>query len=155
MFIPQAGLGVPGLTVRDHFRTLEAVYRTGRVSSAIEACGLGNLLDQRAMTLSHGEQLRLSLGLAYARRPAVLVADEPLVGLAPIDQEALGNLMRSMASEGAAVVTSGHDVSVLLEITDVVIWSVAGTTHHLGSPTEARAHEQFKRDYLGPRFATT
>jgi hypothetical protein len=31
---------------------------------------------------------------------------------------------------------------------------VAGTTHHLGTPREALAHEQFRREYLGPAFRT-
>ncbi len=90
-----------------------------------------------------------------ARRPKVLVADEPLVGLAPADQEALAAVLKTMAGDGTAVVTCGHDVPVLLSVSDVIIWSVAGTTHHLGTPAEALAHAQFTREYLGPRFDGT
>jgi ABC-type branched-subunit amino acid transport system ATPase component len=92
--------------------------------------------------------------LAFARSPRVLIADEPLVGLAPEDQEFFGSLLRRLAAQGTAVVTSGHDARVLLGVSDVIIWSVAGTTHHLGTPREALAHEQFRREYLGPAFRT-
>lgn len=94
------------------------------------------------------------LGLVLAVVVAgVILGDEPLVGLAPIDQERLGTLLRSVAEAGVAVVTSGHDTRALLEVSDSVIWSVAGTTHHLGSPADAVQHHQFVREYLGPGFA--
>ena len=83
----------------------------------------------------------------------MLVADEPLVGLTPIDQEMLGQALRRVAARGTAVVTSGHDARVLLDISDVILWSVAGTTHHIGSPSAALVHNQFRREYLGPAFA--
>jgi len=60
--------------------------------------------------------------------------------------------MRRLATRGTAVVTSGHDVRALLDISDVIIWSVGGTTHHLGTPSSALAHDQFRREYLGPRY---
>ncbi len=96
--------------------------------------------------------MHVSLALALARRPEVLIADEPLVGLQPTDQEALGISLRALAASGTAVVTSGHDARVLLGISDVILWSVAGTTHHIGSPSDALAHGQFRREYLGPGF---
>jgi ABC-type branched-subunit amino acid transport system ATPase component len=96
----------------------------------------------------------VSIALAIARRPTVLLADEPLVGLAPVDQEFLAGLLRAMANEGVAVVTTGHDTPVLLSASDVIVWSVAGTTHYLGSPADARRHHQFRREYLGPGFAS-
>jgi ABC-type multidrug transport system ATPase subunit len=151
MFLPQGRLAAPPFTVRDHFRALRATFPNDRTEAAIALTNLEELLDLKVATLSGGERARVSLGLAYARRPAVLLADEPLVGLAPVDQERLALLLKRMAAEGAAVVTSGHDVPVLLSVSDAVIWSVAGTTHFLGSPAEAYAHQQFNREYLGPR----
>ena len=109
-------------------------------------------MQQRVYSLSGGERVRVSIALALARMPSVLVADEPLVGLTPIDQETLGQALRRMAARGTAVVTSGHDARILLDISDVILWSVAGTTHHIGSPSEALAHDQFRREYLGPAF---
>lgn len=152
MFLPQTGLASPAYTVRDHLHALGAVFGSGGAGFAIETALLGGLLDRHVCELSGGERARVSVGLALARRPKVLIADEPLVGLAPVDQEALAAALKTMADDGTAVVTCGHDVPVLLSVSDVIIWSVAGSTHHLGTPAEALTHAQFRREYLGPRF---
>lgn len=152
MFLPQGRLLIPGASVADHFRAISVAFDGARVEKAVDAAGVGALMSQRAHTLSGGEKARVSLALAIARGPRVLLADEPLVGLAPVDQERIGGLLRGLAEDGVAVVTSGHDTPVLLTISDEIIWSAAGTTHHIGSPQNALRHEQFRREYLGPGF---
>jgi len=152
MYLPQEPLGVPAYRVRALFAAVERTYATGRAEEAVATARLDALLDQRVATLSRGERVRVSIGLALARRPSVLIADEPLVGLAPKDQESVGQLLRGLAAQDTAIVTSGHDTRALLSLSDIVIWSVAGTTHHLGSPADAIAHWQFRREYLGPGF---
>lgn len=152
MYLPQDQLVVPRCTVRDHFGALSAVFESSDVAGAVRTARLEGIMDQRIHSLSRGERIRVSIALALARRPVVLLADEPLVGLAPKDQKFFGGLLRRLAAEGAAVVTAGHDARILLSISDVILWSVAGTTHHLGSPSEALRHEQFRREYLGPGF---
>jgi len=152
MYLPQNRLVVPNYKVQAHFDALASVYGSRWVDQAIDMFGLSHLLEQRCGTLSRGERTRLSLALAFARRPKVLVADEPLVGLTPRDQERLGRKLVEIADLGVAVVTSGHDIRALFDISDAIIWSVAGTTHHLGDVTSALAHEQFRREYLGPAW---
>ncbi len=40
----------------------------------------------------------------------------------------------------------------MLEVADRVIWCTSGTTYELGTPDEARNHEQFRAGYLGTAF---
>ena len=155
MYVPQEQLVSPAYRVRDHLRALTTTFGSDGVDDAISEMRIDDLLDQSVRSLSGGERMRVSLALALARRPKVLIADEPLVGLAPRDQEALGRSLRTLASRGTAVITCGHDARALLHISDVILWSVAGTTHHIGTPAEALAHSQFRREYLGPHFSTT
>lgn len=155
MFLPQGHLVVRGYSVREHFTAVSKVFGHAGVDSAIETASVAELLDQQVKTLSGGEKARVSLALALARQPSVLLTDEPLVGLTPIDQERLGYVLRAVAALGVAVVTTGHDTRVLLEVSDQIIWCAAGTTHHIGSPTQAAAHDQFRREYLGPGSAET
>lgn len=152
MYVPQDQLVSPGYRVRDHFRALATTFGSDGVDGAISEMRIEGLLDLRARSLSGGERMRVSLGLALARAPKVLIIDEPLVGLSPHVQEALGISLRTLARKGTAVITSGHDARALLSISDVILWSVAGTTHHLGTPADALAHAQFRREYLGPGF---
>lgn len=154
MYLPQGGLAAPGFTVDAHFEALGRVYGRTWIDEAVDLVGVRGLLHQRCESLSGGEAARVSLGVAFARRPLVLLADEPLVGLTPKDQEILGTQLVEMARRGVAVVTSGHDVRALFDISDEIIWSVAGTTHHLGSVTDALNHDQFRREYLGPAWET-
>jgi lipopolysaccharide export system ATP-binding protein len=151
MYLPQEQLVMPTYRVRDHVHAVATTFGIDGIGLIMRESRIEGLLDQRVATLSRGERVRLSMALALLRRPTVLVADEPLVGLSPKDQESTGKALRRLAAEGTAVVTSGHDTRVLLSISDVIIWSVAGTTHSIGSPAEALRHAQFRREYLGPR----
>lgn len=119
------------------------------IDKAVAEMGLEELLDGRSDELSGGERRRAALAGALVREPACLLADEPFAGIAPKDQQMIGAALRGMAAAGTAIVLSGHDVEALLSVTDEVIWCVAGTTHGLGGPDEARAHSQFVKDYLG------
>ncbi|MEZ4414864.1 MAG: ATP-binding cassette domain-containing protein [Gemmatimonadota bacterium] len=152
MFVPQNRLAMPHYLALDQLQAVASRFGRTHVDQAIEVARLAPLLDRPVDTMSGGERARLSLGLAFVRQPRVLIADEPLVGLAPVEQEALAELLRTLAANGTAVVTSGHDARILLNASDVIIWSAAGTTHHLGSPSDALGHEQFRREYLGPAF---
>jgi ABC-type branched-subunit amino acid transport system ATPase component len=78
----------------------------------------------------------------------VLVADEPLRGLAPLDAQAVADYLGMLAAEGCAVLATGHEARALLDIADHVVWMTGGTTHHLGSRDAALAHDQFRESYL-------
>jgi ABC-type multidrug transport system ATPase subunit len=119
--------------------------------AAAEALGVAHCLDRPAHALSGGERRRAEVALAFARAPICLLLDEPYRGLAPMDAEALATAFRQLSAAGCAVVVTGHEVDTLLAGADRVVWCTAGTTHELGTPGEALAHFQFRREYLGPR----
>ena len=153
MYVPQEQLLSPRYSVRGHIEALAATFGTAGVDEAIAEMQLEDLLDQRVASLSGGERMRVSLALALARAPKVLLVDEPLVRLSPYHQEALANALRALATKGTAVITSGHEARILLGISDVILWCVDGTTHDLGTPADALAHDRFRHDYLGPGFS--
>src|ERR1035437_10333795 len=59
-------------------------------------------------------------------------------------------VFRDLASDGSAVVITGHEVPFLLDVAHHVSWCTSGTTYELGLPAEATRHEAFRREYLGP-----
>jgi ABC-type multidrug transport system ATPase subunit len=112
------------------------------------------LLDAKISRLSGGETRRVEVAVAFARRPVVLLFDEPLRGADPKLCEMLGSAMRELASNGTAVVVTGHEVGMLMPFLDTVVFMTSGTTYHLGSPDAAQGNEMFAREYLGlSRFA--
>jgi hypothetical protein len=60
-----------------------------------------------------------------------------------------------MASEGCAVVLTGHEVPTILDVADHVVWCTHGTTYELGPPAAARTHESFYREYLATSHSAT
>lgn len=154
-YIPQEQLLSSAFTVERHMRAVASRWagKDGdeRVEEVVEELELETVRSQPVPQLSGGERMRASLALGLIRRPRCLLVDEPLTGLAPMDQARVGGILRRMAAGGTAVVASGHDVGELMALSDRIIWCVAGTTHGLGTPEEAARHPQFVREYLGPR----
>jgi ABC-2 type transport system ATP-binding protein len=80
----------------------------GRVDEALATVQLELLADQVVGTLSGGEQARASLATALVGHPAVLVLDEPTVGLDPQLRRRLWATFRELADEGVALLISSH-----------------------------------------------
>jgi ABC-type multidrug transport system ATPase subunit len=148
-YSPQAGMLIPKFTLGAHLR-MWADRFGGNPEDAAARVAIDHVLDQRPDQVSGGEKKRAELALALLRRPRVLIADEPLAGLPPVDRVGLGGIVRELADAGAAILLTGHDAPDLFRIADLVTWMSAGTTHALGAPREALSHDQFVREYLGP-----
>lgn len=137
-------------TVRQHLDVVCRCFGTDEVEEAAEILGIAHVLDVRTYKLSGGERRRAELAMMLLRKPTCVLADEPMAGLTPRDRVVVAEALRTLARDGAGVVVTGHDVSDLFEVADHVTWMAAGTTHQIGTPAEARKHDQFVREYLGP-----
>jgi ABC-2 type transport system ATP-binding protein len=84
-------------------------------------------LRQRAGTLSGGQRAQLALTLAVAKRPELLLLDEPVASLDPLARrEFLQTLMEVVAARGVSVVLSSHLVADLERVCDYLVVLVAG-----------------------------
>ncbi|WP_324193913.1 ABC transporter ATP-binding protein [Nocardia blacklockiae] len=95
----------------------------GRALDALAAVELPeSYLRRRPAELSGGEQRRIALARALARRTPVLVLDEPLAGLHGRLRSSVVRLLRGLADEqGTTIVVSGHDTAALRGLADEVI----------------------------------
>ncbi len=151
-YLPERGVLSRWFSVKTHLDAVASLAESDGIESAIEQCRLSALLERPASKLSGGERRRSEIGLVVARQPDCLLADEPLFDLSPTDTEVVSQALRHLAACGCAMVVTGHEVEALLQLADEVVWITAGTTHALGTPTVARAHDQFRREYLGGLF---
>jgi len=79
-------------------------------------------LDQRVGTLSGGQQAQVALTLALAKRPELLVLDEPVAALDPLARrEFLQSLMEAAADGGLTIVLSSHIIADLERVCDYMI----------------------------------
>ncbi|TAG01906.1 MAG: ABC transporter ATP-binding protein [Burkholderiales bacterium] len=75
-------------------------------------------IDQRAASLSGGEQKQLEIGRALLVRPEVLLIDEPSIGLAPIVVQDVMNLLKNLAQSGKSVLMVEQNVRTALKYAD-------------------------------------
>lgn len=83
---------------------------------------LGIPLGKKAGKLSGGQQAQLALTLALARRPRLLILDEPLAALDPLArQDFLATVMTAMADDGVSVLLSSHALADLERVADYLV----------------------------------
>jgi zinc/manganese transport system ATP-binding protein len=100
--------------------------------------------------LSGGEQQRLLIAQALARRPRLLLLDEPLDSLDLPNQAAIAALVRRICEEErVAVLLVTHDVNPILGYLDRVVYVAAGTAV-AGRPEDVVSSETLSRLYRSP-----
>jgi ABC-2 type transport system ATP-binding protein len=134
-----------GLSVADHLRLgahLNPRWNAAMARARIEQLGLDP--KQKAGKLSGGQRAQLALTVALAKRPELLILDEPIASLDPAARrEFLQVLMNATAEQELSVVMSSHQVSDLERVSDYLVVLVASrvriegevdgllATHHL------------------------
>jgi ABC-2 type transport system ATP-binding protein len=86
--------------------------------------------DSKVGKLSVGQQAQVALTMCLAKRPALLLLDEPVAALDPVAREGLMHiLLRSVVDDNTTVVLSSHAISDLATICDYVIILSASRVH--------------------------
>ena len=110
---------------------------TARVEGALRAVGLIERIWDDPWTLSGGQRQRLSVAVALAMRPQLLVLDEPTSTIDATGREEFYALISSLTASGTAVVVIDHDLDPVLPIVDQVLaLDTVGGVIAVGSPRE-------------------
>jgi ABC-2 type transport system ATP-binding protein len=144
-FLAQDSPVYGGLSVADHLKLgahLNTSWDAELARGRIERLDLDP--GQKAGTLSGGQRAQLALTLAIAKRPELLILDEPVASLDPLARrEFLQDLMEAAAEQELSVVLSSHLIADLERVCDYLIVLVGSriraagpvddllTTHHL------------------------
>src|SRR6202034_1379041 len=120
--------------VADHLRLgahLNPGWDAGLAGRRISQLGLDPA--QKAGTLSGGQRAQLALTLAVAKKPELLILDEPVASLDPLARrEFLQILMEAVADQELSVVLSSHLVADLERVCDYLIVLVASKVQVAG-----------------------
>ncbi|HVO15371.1 MAG TPA: ABC transporter ATP-binding protein [Alphaproteobacteria bacterium] len=152
--VPEGRHVFPTLTVRENLEL--GSYRRARAHRAANIeriCGifprLRERLDQRAGTLSGGEQQMLAIGRALMAEPRLLILDEPSLGLSPRLVEEMFALIARLHEEGCAILLVEQNVVQSLAIADRGYVLENGTVALSGRAAELLDNAELKRSYLG------
>ncbi len=136
-YLAQAAPVYAGLSVADHLKLgahLNPGWDAGLARDRIDQLDLDP--RQKAGTLSGGQRAQLALTLAVAKRPELLILDEPVASLDPLARrEFLQDLMESVAEQELSVVLSSHLVADLERVCDYLIVLV-GSRVRVAGPVE-------------------
>ncbi len=110
-----------------------------RALELLEANGLGHAAKLQIRRLSKGMAQKVQLLSAIAHDPELVILDEPFSGLDPLNQQTLEELLRSLASRGAAVVFSTHVMQHAERLCERVVLIAGGRKVFDGTVPEVRA----------------
>jgi branched-chain amino acid transport system ATP-binding protein len=114
--------------------------------------GLAEYLEARVSELSHGLQRQLELGMAIARRPRLIMLDEPAAGLSPNERVILTGLIKELPRTVTLILIE-HDMEIVLDLADSITVLHRGAVIAEGTPQEIKANQEVQSVYLGSSYA--
>jgi branched-chain amino acid transport system permease protein len=146
----------PSLTLVDAVATAHAADNKHDLASAradasaiLARFGLAERAGQLCASQPHGVKRSADLAAALARRPSVIVLDEPAAGLTQDEAAALAGVLRAYAANGAAVLVIDHDMTFLLPLAQRLVCLDAGQVIAHGAPDEVVGKPAVIAAYFG------
>ena len=130
--------------------------RKDSYEKSLEVLRFIDLIDKRndlARNLSPPEQRRLGLGMALATEPKLLMLDEAMAGLTPMEIDDVLDLLRKIRDSGVSIIVIEHLMRAVMNVSDRVIVLDYGSKIAEGIPKEIVQNEAVIKAYLGRSYA--
>jgi branched-chain amino acid transport system ATP-binding protein len=114
--------------------------------------GLIEKRSYNALELTISDKKRLEVAMALALEPELLMLDESMAGLTPVELQQIIGLIRKVRASAVTVVVVEHVMEAVMELSDRVIVLNSGRKIVEGTPEEIVANPEVKRAYLGERY---
>lgn len=129
---------------------------TERAERLLVSVGLGSRMYHTASELGAGERKRLELARSLAIEPRILLLDEVMAGLNPVEVVGITDLLRQVVADtGVQVVLIEHLLKAVHALADRVIVLDAGEVLAEGTPNEVFTNPDVVKAYLGTKYAAT
>jgi ABC-2 type transport system ATP-binding protein len=158
-YIPEIPHPFSFLTPEEHLRFIARVYEVAdgweqRADQLLRDLDLAEKRKEMPMLMSKGQKQKIHLAMAMLRDSAILVLDEPLIGLDPKAQHLLKRWVRGRVSAGAGGIISSHSLALIEELcTRVAIMDhgrilAQGTFEDLRRMADAERGTSFEEVFL-------
>jgi branched-chain amino acid transport system permease protein len=123
------------------------------VQSVLQLVGLDKHWNTIGKNLSYGEMKKLSIAMAWAANPTVLLLDEATAGLSAEETESIAKVIRRINALGVTIIVVEHNVPFIAALVSRVIVLDLGQIITEGSPDIVLKDERVIRAYLGGQDA--
>jgi ABC-2 type transport system ATP-binding protein len=102
------------------------------VATALADFGLADRADDAVRDLSGGMQRRVNIAVGTLHSPALLLLDEPTVGIDPVARQSVHQVLRGLAQRGMALLLTTHDLAEAEQLADTVVVMAEGRVRACG-----------------------
>ena len=158
-FVPQGRCNFATMTVAENFKTACYTLKASRHASAVERVltlfpALRSRLGVMVGNLSGGEQQMVETAMVMVLEPALLLLDEPSLGLSPKMQQEVFEMARRVAATGVTVLMVEQNVHGALQASDRAIVLELGRKFMEGEARQVMHDPRIRQAYLGGNIGT-
>jgi branched-chain amino acid transport system ATP-binding protein len=112
--------------------------------------GLQGKEDEIVSNLAYGDQKKTEIARALALNPELLLLDEPVGGLNPVERQEVIDLIQTIMKEGVTVLVIEHDMRFVMSISERIVVLNFGKVIAEGAPGKIKRNHAVIEAYLGP-----